>query len=212
MAAKLFEIEMQRTPMRHLSKMHIRTGSVSCAQFFCLNQTSQQGQVDQALKHKWTKIEPLAACSQPQTTLCLIPPMLQWGTLDSSDASRRLQADSKICISHLALCAHLCTSVHRQIACSLLLQRCRASSIVNVHCVPFYLVPMALFWLSLHLTTDLQLHCLACCEISVQGTKGWDCSFTARLSGKQVLSVPLCLWNPRTMSSHLLMAIIALVG
>ena len=35
MAAKLFEIEMQRTPMIHLSKMCIRTGFVSCAKFFC---------------------------------------------------------------------------------------------------------------------------------------------------------------------------------
>ena len=34
MAARLFEIEMQRTPMIHLSKMCIRTGFVSCAKFF----------------------------------------------------------------------------------------------------------------------------------------------------------------------------------
>eukprot|EP00435_Cladocopium_sp_Y103_P040723 s238_g11.t1 len=38
---------------------------------------------------------------------------------------------------HISPCT-LCTSVHRQIACSLLLQRCRASSSVNVHCMPFY--------------------------------------------------------------------------
>ena len=71
--------------------------------------------IQHVLRHKWTKIEPLAACSQPQTTLCLIPPnpttvpMLQWGTLDSSDASRRnckqIQKSAYLTLHSVHICA-----------------------------------------------------------------------------------------------------------